>query len=353
MNLTEIKNSTSINEFYINWNEIGLSILSFFGSIANIVNISVFLNKNLKDSVYKYMLAISFIDFVYITLIGCEIAYRCGSSCDYRFNYYSIQLYELIIVDYFTSCLALTNILVELYLSVDRLFLLSNSKFLHKKPVKLIIPIFLIISLCFYMPTLFLKKIIKISGKYYTTFTNFGKSKMGKLVPGILSGVRLFLAIIFLSFINTITFVKFRNRLFCKMSLKMNLNSKHTPTTVDVSREKSISSFNNRRSSSLCIPNESKVIKNITLMIISMSGLFVIGNLPWAIYYTTSYLSDLRSIEFIFVFRICLSLLVDLKIFIYFSFNRHYRQTLICNLKFLIFIMMNPKFLIKKSNVDK
>lgn len=348
MNVTEKINTTLLNEFYINWDEIGLCMLNFFGSVTNIINMSVFLNKNLKDSVYKYMLGISFIDFVYITLVGFEIAYRCGSSCDYRFYDYSTQLYELIIIDYFTSCLALTNILIELYLSVDRLFLLSNSKFLHKKPTKLIILMFLIISLFFYMPTLFLKKIIKITGKHHTVLSNFGKSNMGKLVPGILSGIRLFFAIFFLSVVNTITFIKFRKRLFCKMSLKT-INSKHTPTTVDVSREKSISSINHRRSSSLCIPNESKIIKNLTLMIILMSGLFVIGNLPWAIYYTTSFLSNVRSVEFIFIFRICLSLLVDLKIFIYFSFNRHYRQTLICNLKFLFFIIMNPKFLIKKS----
>ncbi|CAF1006797.1 unnamed protein product, partial [Brachionus calyciflorus] len=272
--------STSI--FYINWFEFSLGFLGYLGSITNIINIFVFLNKNLKDPVYDYMLAISIIDFLYITFIGSEVVYRCGSSCNFRFNYYSTQIYELVFIDYLTSSMALSTIFIELYVSMDRLLLLSNKKYLHKKSTFLILTLIIIFSLVFYLPVLFLKKISKIPEGYALILTDFGSSTFGRTIPGILSGVRLLLVLFCLSIVNALCFIQFRKHLFYKVNLKFKINFNMNATSVNVSRELStVSNGRPRNSNQFSKSNESKIIKNITLMIISMSCLFIIGNLPW------------------------------------------------------------------------
>ena len=82
--------------------------------------------------------------------------------------------------------------------------------------------------------------------------------------------------------------------------------------------------------------NDSKAKRNLTLMIVSISFLFTIGTLPWAIYYT---LSSLVSIPNLYPMQVlascCLYLLVSLKIFVYYFFNRLFRQILTARLHFV------------------
>lgn len=73
--------------------------------------------------------------------------------------------------------------------------------------------------------------------------------------------------------------------------------------------------------------SDSKAKRNLTLMIISVSFLFTLGTLPWAVYYTLSYLVNSSNLyPFQVVASCCLYLLVSFKIFVYYFFNRLFRQ---------------------------
>lgn len=70
--------------------------------------------------------------------------------------------------------------------------------------------------------------------------------------------------------------------------------------------------------------------RNLTLTVVSISFLFTIGTLPWAIYTIMSSLFKASNTGFLFGFGqfaiSCLFFLIFFKIFIYYSFNRFYRQ---------------------------
>lgn len=73
--------------------------------------------------------------------------------------------------------------------------------------------------------------------------------------------------------------------------------------------------------------SDSRAKRNLTLMIVSISFLFTLGTLPWAIYYTLTNLINVpNSYPFQVIASCCLYLLVSLKIFIYYFFNRLFRQ---------------------------
>jgi hypothetical protein len=88
--------------------------------------------------------------------------------------------------------------------------------------------------------------------------------------------------------------------------------------------------------------NDSRAKRNLTLMIISVSLLFSFGTLPWAVYYT---MVNVIKLNFVFlgtlqiVARCCLYSLIACKIFIYYFFNRLYRQVLKQYLKMICFFV--------------
>lgn len=104
-----------------------------------------------------------------------------------------------------------------------------------------------------------------------------------------------------------------------------------TPSTTAYSQNSIVDTtiVKNKPMSKKSSSNDSKAKRNLTLMIVCISFLFTAGTLPWAVYYT---LASLISIPNLYPLQVlsscCLYLLVSLKIFIYYFFNRLFRQLL-------------------------
>lgn len=212
-------------------------IITLFGLVSNFINIIVFSNSKLKDSSYRLMLADSVIHFVYLVFTGCGAAFYCVSICEVTSSYAN-KFFQLYFTDYLTSSLAIYSIFVEIYLSLQRLFIISNKKTLQNLSHKIVLSILFVLSLLFYMPNIFLKNIVSVergvsiqsidvnvsySNKtvsFSLTTSIFGKSIYGKIIPVILTSIRIFLSIIVLSLINILTAIKFKKHFNRKYYLK-------------------------------------------------------------------------------------------------------------------------------------
>jgi hypothetical protein len=74
---------------------------------------------------------------------------------------------------------------------------------------------------------------------------------------------------------------------------------------------------------------ERDINKNITLMLLSISFLYVLGNLPYAIYFVSTRIFKIKPdlIQGLFVISQCsLYFLIIFKVFIYYFFNKMFRK---------------------------
>lgn len=144
-------------------------------------------------------------------------------------------MYIILIDDYFTSCLAIFSILIEIVLSLQRYLILINKATFQKISHKWIICILFLISLLYYLPMLFRKNILSTKINYLTNGTvfvrtsysiintDFGSSPAGKTVPIVLTIIRIFLGTFLLTFVNIINTFKFRKRFNKRMQIKLKM----------------------------------------------------------------------------------------------------------------------------------
>jgi hypothetical protein len=131
-----------------------VQIVKIFGVLSNIVNLIVFSDPRFKDQIYIYLRAHSIADIFYLA---------CNFVGEYAFvkyylpntftRSYLMQLAGLYLTNYFTSCLALFNILIELIVSFQRLLILKNvesCKCMRSTTPYLILTLFFIFSLIVY-----------------------------------------------------------------------------------------------------------------------------------------------------------------------------------------------------------
>lgn len=200
-----------------------------FGVLTNGLNILVLKRTNTKDTLFKYMLASSIIDLVYLLLATYSFIEFCSDiQCLFKTCYWS-QIYIIYIADYLTSCLALFRIFLEIFISIERYLIVLNKKYLANLPYYLVILFLFIVSLLFYLPLLFFKEITtnsNISMNYSMQFAiiknDLGLSLFGRLIPILLTFLRIFLGTIVLVVINLMSVYEFKKR----FSITNSLNSK-------------------------------------------------------------------------------------------------------------------------------
>jgi hypothetical protein len=191
-------------------------ITCLFGVFTNTINIAVFLNRQLKDSTYKYMMCHSLSNLFYLTIITFNIMSDCAEFCSTS-GAYSMRIYELLFIDYLTSSLALFSILIDINLSLQRYLIVSNSRLSKFFTFKFVVPATFIFALIYYAPVLFLKDIVSNSfeqtnatvSSYKLVQNDFGKSPLGHLISIVLTSFRIFLATIVLGFMNILSAYKF------------------------------------------------------------------------------------------------------------------------------------------------
>ncbi|CAF1012232.1 unnamed protein product [Brachionus calyciflorus] len=278
MNLS-VNQSLLTTDFIINWNEYLFSILCFLGSITSLINIFIFYKIRLKDQIFKYYLTTSIIDFGYTLILGLNSIVNCGTSCKERTESLVGKFYELILCEYLTSSFAITGILIDLFVSVQRLLVVVSNPVLTYLNPSFVVIVLITAGLFYYIPVLFVKKISEIGPKVYKLqYTQFGNSEFGKVVPIFLSSIRLILASVILFIINLFTLFQLTKRIKKESIVNIfvsNLNEENSSLKFLTKKRKF---FTTRL----------KAKKNITLMIISIAFTYTIGTLPWAFYYSIS-----------------------------------------------------------------
>jgi hypothetical protein len=127
-NLTPPNNSS----YQLDWSDYLYIFACLLGLFTLSINIKIFLNSQLTDHIYKYVLAESFVDLFYLGLLSAAPLFYIDSIK----SAYLTQLYILVIFNYLTSCMAINNILIQLFISIQRLSIILNSSFLKKNSFK-------------------------------------------------------------------------------------------------------------------------------------------------------------------------------------------------------------------------
>jgi hypothetical protein len=320
LNLTNVEFSEYKNDYIpvYSFKTILQYCLRPIGIITCVINILIFSHKELlaKSPAFVYLLAMSYIDLFYLAplLYLNVINPTCQASstqCGAQTQYWTFITF-MILNELLSSALALSNILIELFLTVQRLFVIVNKPYMRNWAPKYVISAILIGTHTFYVPLLlrftvvsqdvYLANSVNIT-EYRYVKSDFGSSQIGVLLPTIWSIIRLALCGPILLFFNLLSVYYFR----------IFLNKKKATTgTTSVSNPKSSSE------------------NNLTLMLIMTSFLYTFGNLPFMIYYSISNIAPNMSNDFTHFITwfslVCLITLIIMKPVIYFTFNKIYKD---------------------------
>lgn len=119
-----------------------LPAICFFGVITNLINIVIFSHSELKEDIYKYMLAYSVSDFIYTFCVFFTWVSR--SRYPHSSTYFA-KWYEIYIFFTALNGMGTMSALVEIAISFDRLFLIRKSCIpMTKIPAYLVIGIYLV-----------------------------------------------------------------------------------------------------------------------------------------------------------------------------------------------------------------
>jgi hypothetical protein len=192
-----------------------------FGCITNAINISVFMNSKFKDKIFDYLLLMSMSEFIYLLLIiFMAIPFAIYGSIDSgKFTMY----YKFYVDDYFTSCLAIFNLFIEISISFHRYLIVSNKKFcslLRNRSPYLVSFILFTISIIFYSPEVILRE---INFNYTTNIHKIKeRSTYHRYFNSILQFFRGPICFVGLFTINLMTLSKFQAQMKSKNRMRRN-----------------------------------------------------------------------------------------------------------------------------------
>jgi len=194
--------------------------VSIFSIISNLFNIFVFLHPKMKDISFKYMLALSCSNLLYVS-VGLYGSILYCETCSIS-KTYGTQLFKIIIEYFLASCFGLFSILIEIVISIHRYYVLENkhnsNKFLA---FKYVVPVLFATTVFIYMPVLFSYEVVPIENENYfmKQKTQFGKSFVGKSIPIVQSIIRIILSSIVLLVLNIGNLIQFRKRFQSRSNL--------------------------------------------------------------------------------------------------------------------------------------
>jgi len=136
-NLSTLINTTDTSDTVQNLGQSGfiieflesLPIICILGVIANVINIAVFVNPRMQDRSFKYMLVNSISDCIYLLffLTDYYILKQFCDSCAIT-KTFTAQMFFFLVDDYFSSVCAFFCILIDIAMSLERMFIVMNKK---------------------------------------------------------------------------------------------------------------------------------------------------------------------------------------------------------------------------------
>jgi hypothetical protein len=223
--MEDLNNIIQVNKFSF------LDGMKCTAALMSLVNVGVFAQPSMRyHPILQYLLAMSIADAVYTLSMTLIIPFSswCGWLQDNN-NYKDFDLitclptlwhYKLV-SEYFTSCLALFNILVEIHITCQRIKLISkearNNEIEHRPWIACVI--IALVSLTVYSPVLFINqaRTVEIRNEttgsiqrgYFNEKTDFGNSSEAKLIEQMLLFTRIFLISVVLTVVNSIASIKY------------------------------------------------------------------------------------------------------------------------------------------------
>lgn len=192
-------------------------IICIMGVVTNFISIIVCLNPRLKYPVFKFMLLTSINDCLYCFILAFESISFCN-SCYAHVNFYT-NVYTVYVAGYISSSLAILNILIELFISLERYLIILNSPYLKQISYIHVTILLMILSFVYYVPVLFASKVVLVQGSGYTIHkTEFGKAS-GEIILILLQGSRLIISVLIIPLLNTVIIVSLSSMLKKRASI--------------------------------------------------------------------------------------------------------------------------------------
>jgi hypothetical protein len=320
--------------------------LRFVPLLSNLVNILVLTNAKLKDPIFKYLRATAIADFLYcacilpvsIGIIFCGVGYgRAETKCGPNIYKHFFILY-IALDEYATSCLALFSILVEIFLTIQRICVITNTRSLAiSSKVKQVTLLILIVSFLAYTPTLGMYEL----NSYRITRSRFGRSQLAVAIQTVLGTLRLCLVLVVLFALNIVTIVKLRAFLNAKLRLRRNrLNLVNLRSETENKRGGLTSQS---RTSTFDRPINDT---NVTVMVIATSFLYILGNLAHFALYVRKKVFNMATSQSMWLYlasQYSIIVFLSSKLIVYYCFNRHFRSVLNSYLTWPVYFVL--KFL--------
>jgi hypothetical protein len=148
--------------FEDSWYSFVAPVICFCSLFTNLINANVLVKVKRMDKIYHYMYIKTIINSIYLAICSFVFLFKCGQFCDFKTNYV-IKMYELYMYMYYSSCLAMLELLIEITISLNRYVTISNNKCFRFINGNVMIVSFFLISFSFYLPILFLYKVDRVN----------------------------------------------------------------------------------------------------------------------------------------------------------------------------------------------
>ena len=195
--------------------------ITLLGSVLNCLNVAVLRSDKLKDKSFKYFLAISLADLAYLAIFNADSMLKIFELT----NTFGEQHFQLICINYLTSCLALFVILADLVNSLSRCFICWNKYYIKDLSTKRVLIVLLLISMISYLPELASKSVqlnpIKLKG-FHLVPTRWGESKLCRLLVISIWSTRMFISSFVLTIVNFVSAIALIQRILFKTKDKLN-----------------------------------------------------------------------------------------------------------------------------------
>ena len=318
--------------------------VSTLGLLFNVASAVVLANKLFKETMYRFLLANSIIDAIYLFIISFLPVARCFDLCNGTNSKYIPKFYELYGFLFTTHLLSTMSTLTSLSVSFDRYFSLSKiNRCTWKYSVKLMLFFFFCISLINQLPTILTFKLTKDlsnnttinsnASHFIIGFTKFGALKEAKLLIIILQANINLLPTTLVIIVNILLLFKLRQqavrvkRLYHKnffiIYSKQLCEDQAITSSLDSQQNECNNSSRHKNSSNKL----SKIERNLTSMIVFISILYVLGRLANTSSAILFIFYNRRSQPFRFFILVCNIVefsTYGMNIFIFHSFNKSF-----------------------------
>ena len=208
-----------------------LPLICVYSIITCVINLLVFASLKSKNIIYKIMLYNSISDIAYLVSVMFVFMIRCGQFCDdLKYSYIAIVYHQYVFM-YLANSLALFGIFIEILISVQRIFILTNRAYISRFKINSTLVGLLIFSFAFCIPQLFsfkIKQIEKVT-KLNTTRLIYIRENMTPSMSflfrnlfGIQQAFRLILIVFLIFTLNYLTYFLFKKHANKKRQLKAN-----------------------------------------------------------------------------------------------------------------------------------